>query len=233
MGGMDGGGGRGHGGGRNGSAGASSPAAYYHGAAPPLTRVTLTPHGGQFLSTEAHKYEIVYMPLQARIYRYDEDGKPLSARNVHVQMSLQPPTENAVRKIPFQYVVLPAGTTEQDYVVAAFDFRQWPEKETPITFEFSGLASRRNPTASFTPLISRSDIRPYVAQVLPVETDRDGILRQRVCPVSGAMLGSKGPIVKLYIADYPLYVSGQDCVSAVEEAPEKYLPRPSSPTAGR
>ena len=38
------------------------------------------------------------------------------------------------------------------------------------------------------------------------------------------MLGASGPIVKLYIADYPLYVSGEDCLAAVRETPGKYLP---------
>ena len=51
-------------------------------------------------------------------------------------------------------------------------------------------------------------------------------MRQRVCPVSGQVLGSRGPVVKLYIADYPLYLSGEDCIAAVKQSPEKYLPHP-------
>ena len=47
------------------------------------------------------------------------------------------------------------------------------------------------------------------------------------------MLGSRGPIVKLYIADFPLYLSGEDCISSVERSPQQYLPRrPHRPPAG-
>ncbi len=235
MGGSAGGGGKGRGGmgGGKGSDRYTSASDYYHGAAPPPPQVILTPHGGQYLSTEANEYEIVYMPLQARIYLYDKTRKPLSARDVHAQMSLKQPADNVVRHVPFQYIAPPAGATEQDYVVAIFDFRQLTDKETPITFEFSGLSDRRHPTASFTPLFSPLKIRPYVAQVLLTESDRDGVMRQRVCPVTGAVLGSRGSITKLYIADYPLYVSGQDSIAAVEQSPERYLPQPSMPTPGR
>ena len=90
---------------------------------PPL----FTPHGGEYLTTKTNHYEIVYMPLQARIYLFDDKMKPLTARDIHAQMSLNPPQQNVPQKIPFQYVAKPAGVTEQDYVVAAFDFRQLPD----------------------------------------------------------------------------------------------------------
>ena len=124
-------------------------------------------HGGEYLVTEWNHYEIVYMPLQTRIYLYDKDVRPVSARNVRAVTSLQLPMESAIRQIPFQYVALPTGRAEQDYVAAGFDVRPLQDKDTPITFEFLGLPDRRHPTASFTPLFSRSQIRPYVAHVLP------------------------------------------------------------------
>ena len=190
------------------------------------------------MQTDTNRYEIVYLPLQARVYLFDHDMKPLSARDVHLRMSLKLPAETTPRQIPFQYVTLPAGTAEQDYMVAAFEFRQLPEKETPITFEFSGLPDkhkflgiwdRHEGTASFTPVFSPAKVRPYVARVLLTEADHDAIMRQVFCPVSGQMLGTKGPIVKLYIADRPLYVSGEDCIAAVSESPEKYLRQPVGP----
>jgi len=62
------------------------------------------------------------------------------------------------------------------------------------------------------------------------EADRAGVMRQRVCPVTGETLGSRGPVVKVYIADYPLYLSNADCVSTVEQVPQQYLPQqPASP----
>ena len=131
------------------------------------------------------------MPLQTRIYLFDEKLKPLSARDVHARMSLTLPSESVPRTIPFQHVVMPAGAAEQDYVVAVFDVRQLPDRDTPIAFEFSGLPNRRHPTAGFNPIFSPAKIRPYVARVLLTEADRDGVMRQRVCPVSGQMLGAR------------------------------------------
>lgn len=233
MGGGVGGGGRGHGGG-GGSKGSDRQKAasdYYRGAVPPSQRI-LTPHGGEFLANEPDHYEIVYMPLQTRIYLFDDKMKPLTARDVHVQMSLTLPSESSPRRILFQYIAMPEGKAEQDYVVAVFDMRQLTDRETPITFEFSGLSDRRHPTASFTPQFSPSKIRPYVARVLLTAADRDGVMRQKVCPVSGHVLGVKGPIIKLYLADYPLYLSGEDGIAAVQESPEKFLPHPVASNPG-
>ena len=80
-------------------------------------------------------------------------------------------------------------------------------------------------------MFSPAKIRPYVARVLMTEADHEAIKRQMFCPVSGQMLGTKGPIVKLYIADTPLYLSGEDCIAAVTESPEKYLRQPVGPPA--
>lgn len=148
-------------------------------------------------------------------------------------MLLTLPSESNPRRIPFQYVAVPAVAGEQDYVVAVFDMRQLRDRETPITFEFSGLPDRRHPTASFTPVFSLASIRPFVARVLPTQADRDGVMRQRVCPVSGQVLGTRGPIIKLYLADFPLYLSGEDCIAAVQQSPERYLPHPIAMRPGR
>ena len=165
------------------------------------------------------------MPLQTRIYLYDGKFKPLSARDVHAQMTLQLPLEGAARQIPFQFVPLPAGVTEQDYVASAFDIRPLQDKEASITFEFSGLQDRPSPTAAFTPHYAPFKIRPYVAQASLTEADRDAIARQRICPVTGAPLGSRGQVVKLYVAEYPLYISGPDCIAAVTGTPQRFVPQ--------
>jgi hypothetical protein len=192
---------------------------------PSAAQASLTPHGGEFLVTQANYYEVVYMPLQTRIYLFDKKMQPLSARDVHAQMSLTLPKESSPRKVAFQYVAHPAGKGEQDYVVAELDIRPI-ERETPISFELTGLPDRQRPTASYTPLFTPAKVRPYVARVQVTQADNDAIARQRACPVSGQALSPNRQIVKLYIADFALYVFDEDCVSAVEKSPEKYLWRP-------
>ena len=229
--------GRGGGGGRHGGGGSkrdSDQSDARRNFKPPPAQIVITPHGGEYLANDTNHYELVYMPLQIRIYLFDNNKmKPTSARNVHAQLSVTFPSESSPRRIPFQHVAMPTGSAEQDYVVAAIDLRQLTDPETPMTFQFSGLPDRKKPTASFTPVFSPSKIRPYVARVLLTEADRAGVMRQRVCPVSGEAIGARGPIVKLYIADFPLYLSGEDCISSVERSPQQYLPRPSAPAPCR
>ena len=116
--------------------------------------------------TESNHFELVFMPLQTRIYMYDKLLSPTSARDLHVQMSLQMPGDSKVRRIAFQYFALPPAAAQQDFVVAVFDVSELKDKETPIKIEFADLPDHRHPTASFTPVFSRDRIRPYVVRVL-------------------------------------------------------------------
>ncbi|MGA2066519.1 MAG: hypothetical protein ABSG86_16200 [Thermoguttaceae bacterium] len=226
--------GRGGGGGKHGDGGRhSQDDAQEQALKPPPALVVLTPHGGEYIATKANRYEIVYMPLQTRIYLYDAKLKPLSARDVHAQMVVQLPGDAAPRRIGLGYVAMPPGVAQQDYVAAAFDIRPLQGKEATITFEFSGLPDPRHATASFTPCYASFSTRPYVATVLLTQADRDGLARQPICPVSGVPLGSRGPIVKLYVGDCPLYVSGEDCIRAVKEAPDRYLAQRPPPIVNR
>jgi len=199
----------------------SSPSDHYRGDSPPPTQLTLTLHGGQYLATEWNFYEVVFMPLQMRIYVYDKTMKPQTAEDVHVTMSLQLPDERKTRTIPFHHVALPKGSLDQDYVVAVFDAKLLKDKETPITFEFSGLPDRHRTTASFTPLFSRATVRPYVARVLATKADTDAVLHQRVCPVCGNLLGVRSPVVKLMIGDRSAFVCCPKCLDDFRESPER------------
>ena len=122
-----------HGGGHGGGDRQTSPSDYYHGAKPSGPAAFLTVHGGQYLVTRSSEFELVIMPLQMRIYGFDESLKPIDVKDIHVEMSLQLPTENRLSHIVFQYVAAAAG--EQDYLVAAFDTKQLRDKETPMTLE--------------------------------------------------------------------------------------------------
>jgi hypothetical protein len=190
---------------------------------------TLLPHAGEYLASESNYFEIVYMPLQTRIYLYDRKFRPRSAQVVRARMTLQLPQENVARQIPFQFVPMPAQATEQDYVFAPFDIRPLQDKETSITFEFFSQAN----SATFTPHYPRFSIRPYVVRAALAAADQDAITRQDICPVTGAKLGSRGQVVKLYVAEFPLFVSGEDCIAAVKENPQKFLPRPMMPNPGQ
>lgn len=194
----------------------------------------LTPHGGEYLMAKPNHYEIVYLPLEARIYLFDDKMKPITARDVRAEMSFNVPPQKAPQKIPFQYVAKSSPANDQDYLVAAFDFRQLPNAQIPITVACSGLPEstkflgfwdRHNESASFTSSFRPAKIRPYVARGMLTVADQERFRRQQVCPVSGRKLGIEKQAIKLYVGDYPLYLAGEDCIAAVKQSPEKYVPR--------
>ena len=226
MGGGGGGGGGGRGGRKSQSSGSDSSDS--HGSYKPLPApATLLPHAGDYVSTEKNYYEVVYMPFQTRIYLYDEKFNPITAKDLHATMTLQFPLEPAARQLVFQFVPKSPGATEQDFVAAAMDIRPLQDKETSVTLEFSGLSA--SSTATFAPHYDHFAIRPYVVQAALLEADRDAAKAQRTCPVTGAALGSRGPIVKVYVTDIPLYLCGEDCIAAVKESPRKFVPQAPPP----
>jgi len=180
------------------------------------------PHAGEYLATDSNYYEIVYMPSQTRIYLYDNKLKPLSAKEIHLKATVQLPAESIFRPMAFDFIARPAGSTEQNYIVAVFDNKFLEGKPVSISYEFSELPSRVNPNSTFTPYYGKFSIRSYVAEAKVTDADQPAIVQQRVCPVKGTAL-DPAKATKVYIEEYPLYLSGGDCVKAVTDAPQQYL----------
>ena len=59
------------------------------------------------------------------------------------------------------------------------------------------------------------------------EGDKTGIAEQKVCPVSGAQLGSMGDPIKAMVDGKPVYLCCQGCVAKVNNDPETYLAKVS------
>jgi hypothetical protein len=211
----------GQGGRGGGASGPKRPSDYYRGNAPPPSQTVLTPHGGQYLATRSHRFELVFMPLQTRIYLFDKEFKPATTKEIQALMTVQLPEESKPRQIAFQFVAAPG----QDYLLASFDLAQLKDKETPMTIGLSHLPDRERPAAVFSPLFTPASIRPYVAKVLLRRAEEDAVRHQGTCPVCGRALGSQGPVVKILIAEYPLYLCSDACIAAVRKAPAKFLPR--------
>jgi hypothetical protein len=217
---------------------------YFHGNPMP-TQATLTLHGGQYMRSETRQFEYIIMPRQIRIYVYDKELHPLAANGVQVYLTYQLPSETRTRKAAFEHSHA-TGVDPQDYLVAMFDSSTLPEKNMAVTFVFSGvplpekpitfsslltIAKKRPETVSFTPLISRADVRPYVARVQYTEADAARVAQQRICPVSGKTLDPRGQVVKVLVGETPLYLGNDDDVAEVRATPEKYLARQQTPTS--
>ncbi len=181
----------------------------------------LMPHAGDYVSSERNYYEIVYMPLQTRIYVYDRKLRPATSKEVQAHMTVRPASQAGEQKVAFQYVPQPPGSTEQDYLTANFDAGPLQGSDVSISFELSRLTE----TAVLSPYYAHFNIRPYIAKASVIPADKDAIDRQRICPVTGAPLGSRGAVVKIYVAEFPLFLSGEDCIGAVAQSPQRYVPQ--------
>jgi hypothetical protein len=71
--------------------------------------------------------------------------------------------------------------------------------------------------------------KPRVTVVAIGEADKAGVARQKVCPVTGAALGSMGAPVKVLVGDQPLYLCCKGCVGEVKKSPDKYLAKAGTP----
>ena len=147
----------------------------------------------------------------------------MSTKDIRVELTVQLPAENRPSHIVFQYVA--AGAGEQDYLVAV-RHQATPRQGDADDADLSNLPDRKQPTASFSPVLHpRADSalrRPGSAQ----ESSCAGRCGQRVCPVCGEVLGSHGRVVKILIGEYPLYLCGEECLPAVRHDPRRFLPRP-------
>ena len=166
------------------------------------------PHAGDYVSTETNYYEVVYMPFQTRIYLYDEQIQADHRQRPPCHDDAAVPLGAGPAEGCLSVCAQAAGATEQDFVAAAMDIRPLQDKEMSVTLEFSGLTGKlesdRNVHAALRPL------RDSALRGAGGDAGSGPGRRQRgsgTCPVSGAALGSRGPIVKLYVTDIPLYLS--------------------------
>ena len=68
-----------------------------------------------------------------------------------------------------------------------------------------------------------SKAKPQLTLVAFDQSDQAGIARQRVCPVTGAALGSMGGPIKVLVGGQPLYLCCKGCLGKVQSDPEAYL----------
>ncbi len=194
---------------------------------PPAPIATLPLHGGQVHVTNFQYFEVVYFPHETRVYLYGADRRPLSPRRAEGQMTMQVRGNDHVYRYPLKPAAATSGTRWEEFLVVPVDVSQIRDGDMRVTFYLSNLPAEQQPRVSFTQTFALTRPRPSVIVAALTESDREGIARQRVCPVLGGQLGSMGTPVKLLVADQPIYLCCQGCIGKVRENPERYVTNPA------
>jgi hypothetical protein len=173
-----------------------------------------------------YRFEVVYRPTETRLYLFGKDFRPISPRGVYGRVSMRLRENDKLSRYPLHYVAPNAKSAAGDYLAATADVSRIRDGDMSVTFELAGSPDAAQPQVTFTQTFALSKVPVTVG--LLTEFDRAGMDRQRVCPVSGARLGSMGSPVKALLGDQPVYLCCKACLAKVEEDPESYLPKATS-----
>jgi len=179
-------------------------------------------HGGQLAKGQRQHFEVVYLPRETRVYLYGDGFQPVSARGASGQVLMQVRGNPQVYGNPLRYAAQPPGSSEHDYLVADVDVTQIRDGDMQVTFDLVGLPAAEERNVRFAQTFALTRAAAVVTVVPLTPADREGIARQRICPVMEAGFDHGDPI-KLMIGNQVLYVCCQDCVAAVKKDPQGYL----------
>lgn len=183
------------------------------------------PHGGHVTKAPPLNFEIVFLPQEIRVYLFGRMPHPESVKDVTGEVSLQRPYSEPTAQLPLRYAAQAAG--QQDYLWTPADLGAVKDGELTATIQLANLPSRNRPTLTFTQRLVVSRARSPVAVAALDAVDLAGIDRQRVCPVTGAALGSMGNPIKVLVGEQKLYLCCKGCLAKVAGDPETYLRKAS------
>jgi len=168
--------------------------------------------------------EVVYRQKEIRIYVYSPDLQPKSVKDAKGKIAIQANKGAHVDGVPLTYVAPPAGSDkQQDYLAATVDPAKVKDGSTKVTFSLENVPLSPRPKITFNQTFALSKEKPQVTVATLDESDKKGISRQKVCPVTGARLGSMGDPIKVLIDGKPLYLCCQGCVAKVKNDPKTYV----------
>ena len=190
----------------------------------PATPEPPGPHGGRMTTTVSAAFEAVYRPQEIRVYVYGPTQEPRSARDVEGEVGLRRRNSSRTFTAALQYVATPPGPSEQDYLAVAANLSDVNEGDMTATFKLKNLPSERS-TATFGQTVALSKAEVQVTLAVLEQSDKADIARQRICPVTGARLGSMGSPVKVLVGGQPVYLCCKGCLGKVKSNPEAYVPK--------
>ncbi|MHB9075962.1 MAG: hypothetical protein ACYC3X_00555 [Pirellulaceae bacterium] len=190
----------------------------------------VAPHGGQLTALQTLTFEVVYQKQEIRVYIYGPFPQPASGKDVKGEISWQPRGDKPATHLTLRHVTPPEH--EPDYLSVPVDLSRVKDGELTATIRLENVPLPQHPTTTFKQEVSLSKVRLQVVLAELDPSDQARITRQRVCPVTGAELGSMGGPVKVLVGGQPLYLCCEGCVGKVQSAPEKFLQKANPASQG-
>jgi hypothetical protein len=181
------------------------------------------PHGGQVVAVGALWAELVHQSPGVRIYLYNDQQQPISAKGLGGTLGIQLPNDERI--FPFALAFTQPSTEQggQDYLAAAVDFSQVRESAVTTTAELTGVPGYEGQSLRLSQQLSlvKTPLRLEVSRA--TEADQAGIAQQRICPVMGMRLGDHGNPIKVQASSQTLYLCCKGCINKVQQNPDFYL----------
>lgn len=174
------------------------------------TKSVFGSHGGHIHKVNNALCEVVFRPRSIRVYLYDGDGKPISARQCRGTITLR------VDRKPksFRYDLYPESTRDaaENSLYLPINLSHIKNGKVSTSFSIVGVPGTAVSALAFSQPFS---LTPSVEEL--------AIARQKICLVSGKPLGSMGQPIKTTANGQTVYVCCAGCKKPLQANPKKYL----------
>ncbi|WP_286178455.1 hypothetical protein [Stieleria mannarensis] len=170
--------------------------------------VSVGPHGGSLKQAGGLQLETVVSQAGIKMYVFDSSGQPYSVQSGRGAASLR--IAGGAKR--YRYDLLPDG---KGGLTASVNLSKIAGRQVEIDIQLVGL-----------PGLGRSGVQLNEVATVPASEAQlaaAAIARQKICPVSGKLLGSMGDPVAIDVTGERVFVCCAGCVDAVKASPAKYL----------
>ncbi len=176
-------------------------------AASQMARPVAGPHGGALKQAGAVQVETVVSQGGIQMFVYDRNGQPITVDRSRGAASLR--VEGNAKR--YRYDLLPDG---KGGLTTPVNLSQIAGRQIEIEIQLVGIEAVGGQALAF------NEVAMVPANELQLAAA--SIARQKICPVSGKLLGSMGDPVAVDVNGQRVFVCCGGCVDAVKSNPGKY-----------
>jgi len=164
-------------------------------------------HGGRIVASGGFQFEVVFAVRSVAMFVFDRAGMPVDVRNVRGRLVFSSASDRRTYRYDLYSPGRDADLPNRLYL--AVDLSNVADRGVSVDIALHGLD--RQPVELSVPF-QRTLTREQIA-----------VARQRVCPVSGKLLGSMGKPPKVTIDQRDVYVCCAGCEKPLRKNPQLHL----------